>query len=117
MITAADREAAVAYWKSQRIGTAASYRAIRDGERDDSDLIQAFAKHRADSARALVEALNAIVEGRYERPLGTIWRQDKVRSKYDRCLHGQMMCEPCEACIDAHCEAALRSSQSEEKAG
>lgn len=52
-VVQADRDAAAAYWKSQGIGTAVSYRAIRHGDRDDSHLVMAFARHRITALETL----------------------------------------------------------------
>ena len=41
-----DREAAAAYWKVSRIGTASTQRRYLSGEADNSFIVQAFARHR-----------------------------------------------------------------------
>lgn len=52
-------------------------------------------------------AIRQYLDGDYARPVGERWRKDGQPSKNDRCIHGVWMYDACEACIDAHFEAAL----------
>lgn len=57
-------------------------------------------------------ALTTLLSGDYPRPLGERWRSDAEPSDHDRCVHGAMMNESCEACADAFIAAALTPSAS-----
>lgn len=52
-------------------------------------------------ARAILaerERCAKLLEEGYERPVATPYRDEGIRTKHDRCLHGRYMYEDCEAC-------------------
>lgn len=67
-------------------------------------------REQAAELERLREGLRAIEEGRIERPIGKVYRNDGKLSKHDRCVHDVWMYEACENCIDAHVSKALGGS-------
>lgn len=60
VVTQEDREAAAAYWKQSRIGTAATQRRYLTGGSDASFIVQAFARHRLASTATLQASLDEV---------------------------------------------------------
>lgn len=73
-------------------------------------LAEALRSTSVDNAR-MVEALNAIYEGKVPRPIVKAWRRDGAYSKLDQCAHGLAMNEDCGGCIENFAFDTLRSIQ------
>lgn len=64
--------------------------------------------HQRGRLEGMEEAAGMIEEG-VDRPAYEAWRDDGKPSKHDRCPHGVVMYEDCEAC----CAAAIRAKAGE----
>lgn len=65
-------------------------------------------RHIAETSRAILAAEKRVRkecarlgEEGYDRPVGTPYRSDGVRSKHDQCPHGRYQYEDCERCYAA----------------
>jgi len=65
----------------------------------------------ADRIEQLELALREIAECNVEREHVTIFRNDGVLSKHDKCKHDRVMYEDCEHCISDFARAALEEKK------
>jgi len=83
-----------------------------DDEQDDLTLVYMWAYKMAEKKyksriERLEAALREIAECNVEREHVTIFRNDGVLSKHDKCKHDRVMYEDCEHCISDFARAAL----------
>ncbi len=69
-VTQKDREAAASYWRQSRIGSEETYRSYLIGERDNSFIVQAFARHRLQSTAAAFCVSSTDINTVCEQPEG-----------------------------------------------
>lgn len=69
-VTQKDREAAASYWRQSRIGSEETYRSYLIGERDNSFIVQAFARHLLQSTAAAFCVSSTDINTVCEQPEG-----------------------------------------------
>jgi hypothetical protein len=62
----------------------------------------------AEARKQAFEDVLALIGKGYPRPVGVTYRKDGVSSRHDKCAHGVVMYEDCEACLT---DAIRRTAQ------